>query len=84
MPDKLIQAPCGKVRNARNKLFTEQSLRDHIQSCPACKGEHVWVEPNDFIGNESDPALDRGLADDIASDESDGVYFAMRWELDGW
>ncbi len=76
--NQLLKSPCGKFKNSRRKLFTKQTLRDHIQNCPQCNQNKIVFDPHDFYGNEGN------LIDDFdTSDMPDGAYLALEAELGG-
>lgn len=70
----ILTAHCGRTKSNKGKPFTPQSLAQHERSCPDC--------------NRTDPAIEElglEMTDLIAGDEeSDGVYWAMAWELGEW
>lgn len=75
MTTPVLKAPCGKTRNARNKRFTEQSLRDHVASCSVCQGKEDRILEEAGI----DPEIYAMVDDDLP----DGAFWAMYHEMGG-
>jgi hypothetical protein len=69
-----LTAPCGKTKSNTGKPFTPQSLAQHERSCRDCNKADDTIKE---LGLE--------MTDLVAGDEeSDGVYWAMAWELGEW
>ena len=63
---------CGKSTSRSGKLFNQTSLNDHIRN------KHFHPIQRD-AGHDRNTHIE--LVDDIAGDESDGVYHAIAFEM---
>jgi len=64
---------CGRTRSRKSKPFTEETLKQHQITCTGKKSKQ-W-QNNEF----DHPALE--MADLIAGDENDGVYWGIAQEF---
>lgn len=76
-----LTAPCGKFKTRRGKPFDAHTLRAHKRDCALCNPDGHKPDPDDELGEEFD---NFELAQLIAGDESDGVFFGIWNELGGW
>ena len=74
----MIETKCGKTMSGRGNPFTPESLAQHESDCYKCNGGHR-VSYRAQIKE-----LGLNMTDMIAGDESDGVFWAMAWELGEW
>lgn len=76
----VLVAPCGRSKNARGKPFNAQGLRHHRKNCEDCMRVADRVDEQ-----EGEQGVVEGVFSMLdTSDESDGVWHALRDELDGW
>lgn len=72
--DRMWCPICEKVKNAKGKKFNETTdLVQHVRTHFSEQGMDMFFY---YYGNNK-----VSLLDSIAGDESDGVYFAMAWEM---
>lgn len=70
----MAETPCGLTHSKNSgKPFTAASMAQHVRDCPACNGQ---IETYESLG--------LGMTELLAGDESDGVFWAMAWELGEW
>jgi hypothetical protein len=63
---------CGATHSRSKKPFTQTSLNDHIRT------KHPKTNRGDNTPEEDSFPLTNSI---VSDDESDGVFFAMAWEL---
>ncbi len=79
----MVISKCGKTHSKRGKPFTDNSLRQHQRDCDWCielmRLDGTHVEEHEDMSPYGDDVVDTI----VTSDESDGVYFAIRYEMRG-
>lgn len=70
-----LKAWCGKTKSTSGKPFTEESLKQHLESCKKCHNHHVR--------ELEDAGLDADIYDLIGDDVPDGAFWAMYNEMGG-
>lgn len=69
--------PCGKTGNRKGD-FSKERAEQHEKTCCSCELGVLYEKPKKGT-KDYDPILD--LANDIAGDESDGVFWGIAYEL---
>jgi hypothetical protein len=71
---------CGKTRgHNKNGDFSKERAEQHEKTCRFCELGVPYQKSSKETREFSDPILD--MADLIAGDESDGVYWGIAYEL---
>lgn len=79
-----MNSRCGRSESKRGNPFTDNSLRQHQRDCDWCielmKLDGTYQEEHEYMSPYGADFVDTI----VTSDESDGVYFAIRHEMGGW